>query len=30
MLVKEGSEVVRGWVLFGCGHSIAVEEARHH
>lgn len=30
MLVKEASEVVRGWVLLGCRTSIAVEVARHH
>lgn len=29
MLGKEGSEIVREWGLLGCGHSIAVEEARH-
>ncbi len=29
MLVEEGSEVVREWGLLDCGHSIAVEVARH-
>lgn len=30
MLGKEGSGVVRGWVLLCCGNSIAVEVSRHH